>query len=504
VTRTTASLAVDRGREVPEFAPAAAATPERARGFLVRNLVIQTALCVALPTALLAAGAARLAGIAFWGAASILLARLALLRRSDAFLCLLLAISPFINFLRGSLFYNVVGVVFLAGVALRFATAPGAFRRYLGRQPLVPWLLFLLFGFYLVSFVLTGRYDVNSRVFEFWLALVATLIVGRSLSLLRATLPALLLSSMALAAALLPHLENTGRDRLGIVALEGRSFGNPIQLGLPLALIFLALVVDRGFWFGLEGRRGARAALLVAVTALLALTTSRASWFVALAGLVVVGLFGRRSRAAVVVAAFAGVLAVQAVRSSSAGGAFDAGLQRTFGQNRTLRNRTGGRSDQWIVAWHAATESAGSLLHGYGPGLGERVYAEKSLETPGVEFQVGQEMSLHSWYMQLLVETGFVGLIVFGAWLVAAAARIISWTRRRRLLYPAVCFLGYLLISATVSGTDTTSGVFLGVGLLAAAQRGRRSLARPPAATRRKVRISPEVREDVSSVTGQR
>lgn len=454
-----------------------AALPSREQGWsrrrshgLMNRVFVQVLLCC-LPAALLiAAGSARLAGIAFWGTLAALGLRLVVARRADELLCLVLAVAPFVNFLRGFVFYNVVYALFAAALLLRFRRSPAGLRTLLARYPLVPWLGAFLVAYWLLSFVLTGRYDVNSRVLEMLAALAAVLVVARRPALVAASLRGLIVSTCAMGLGILPHLARAESDRLGIVVLEGRTLGNPIQLGLPLALGVLALVADRGRWLGLSRRPLVRVLVLVPVVGLLALTTSRASWLVAVAGVLCVFLFGRRSRASLLAGVVVGVVVLQMIRLSPAGGALDAALDRTFGAGRSARNRTSGRSDQWLVAWHAVTETAGSMLWGYGPGSGGRVYAQKSSEIASVEFEVGREMSLHSLYMQVAVETGLVGLVPLGLWFGVSAVRVASGTRRLGLVLPAACFLSFVLIAATVSGADTVSGMFLGLGLLATAR----------------------------------
>jgi O-antigen ligase len=432
----------------------------------------EAVLCCALPTALVAAGSARLAALAFFGGLGAFACRLALQRRADELLCLVLAVSPFLNFLRSFAFYNVVIVVFAGVLLLRFADSPAGLPSLVRRYPMLPWLTAFLALYWLVSFVLTGRYDVNLRAFEMVAATAALLIVARHRVLVAATLRGLVASSCAFGLALLPHLEFAAQDRLGIVVLEGHQLGNPIQLGIPLALGFLALVADRGRWMGLERRPLVRVLVLVPVCALLALTTSRVAWLVAAGGVLCVLLVGRGSRTAVISAVAAGALVLQLIHLSPAGGSFDAAVDRTFGEERSARNRTSGRSDQWKVAWYALNESTGRLLWGFGPGLGPKVYARKSVDVPGVEFNVGQEMSLHSYYMQVAVEAGLLGLLPLLVWFGVGAARVASFTRRTRLALPLACFAGFVLIAATVSGNDTISGILLGLGLVATAPGG--------------------------------
>ncbi len=442
----------------------------RRRADSVKNRVLAQTLACCVPAAILVvAGSAQLAGIAFWGALGVLALRLLLLRRADELLCLVLAVVPFVNFLRGFVFYNVVVALFASVLLFRFHVSPGGLRSLIVRYPLVPWLGAYLSVYWLLSFVLTGRYDMNARVFEMLAAVAAVLILARSRALIAAALSGLVVSACVMGLGLLPHLATATEERLGMVMLEGRTLGNPIQLGLPLALGFVVLIADQGRWLELVHRPYIRFLALGLVVGLLALTTSRAAWLVALAGVLCVLFFGKRSRATLLTAGCVGLVVLAVIRLSPASRVFDAALDRTFGLERTARNRTSGRSDQWVVSWYAVTETAGSLLWGYGPGSGPRVYAQKSTEVANVEFEVGREMSLHSLYMQIAVETGLIGLVPLVAWFGVGAVRVVFGAHRSRLVLPVACFLGFVLIAATVSGTDTVSGMFLGLGLFATA-----------------------------------
>jgi O-antigen ligase len=285
---------------------------------------------------------------------------------------------------------------------------------------------------------------------------------------------------------MLPYLGNPAQDRLGIVVLGERTLGNPVQLGAPLALALLLLLADRGRWVVVSGRAPLRAAAIAVVTTLLFLTTSRAAWAIAAAGLLVIFLFGARNRASVVAAALAGVVLFQAMLLTPVGGILEAAVARTFGEDRSASGRTSGRSDQWVVTYFALTESATSLLVGHGPGRGPAIYARKSIDLASVDFEVGREMALHSMFMQLLVEAGLLGFLPLVLWLAVLAARAIRWARRRGELMPALAVLSFLILASTVSAMDTVSGVFVGIGLLAASS-GRRQVA-APAGDRRALR----------------
>jgi hypothetical protein len=83
--------------------------------------------------------------------------------------------------------------------------------------------------------------------------------------------------------------------------------------------------------------------------------------------------------------------------------------------------------------------------------------------------------------VQLAVETGLLGLVPFIFWLAVLFNRNVRWVRRTRMIFPLVCFLGYLIIIATVSGNDSMSAIFLGLGILATLRTSRPGGLRPRA-----------------------
>ena len=469
--------------------------PDSGRRRFARQVILQT-LVAALPATLfLAAGRATEAAAAFWGVLGLLLLRLMVLRRPDQLLCLLLAVTPFVNLLRGYVFYNVVIALFGSCLLYRFVLAPRAIASRLRHERVDLFLAAYLTGYYIASLVVTAHYNANLRVFELLFAVEIVLLIGRDASMLMSSLWGLFVSTIAVCLALLPHLQDTAQGRLGIVWLEGVRLGNPIQLGLPLALLLLALAADRGAWLGLRRRPVRRVAAVVLVLVLLALTTSRAGWLVSVTGVVVILLFQSKERTRLAIALVAGGLCLLAVSRGPLGQGLEPVVERTFGDDRTVRNRTSGRSDQWIVAYKAVTASAGRLLAGYGPGMGASVYARVSGETPDVKFHAGEEVALHSLYMQVAVEAGLLGLVPLAAWLAVAGTRIAQQARRRSMTFPLVSFIGYLLIALTVSGYDVVSGIFLGVGLLSVSSAG---------VQRRRVRGLREWRSPLAANSGRR
>jgi O-antigen ligase len=438
-----------------------------------QRVLAQIILCAA-PTALfLFRGSSEAAGRVFWLLTAGLVLRLVLLGRRDELLCVLLGLSPFANLLRGFVFYNVIAVLFSAAVVFHVVRSPRRMNEVFRVYPLAGWFVAFLAGYYALSFALTWDYSANLRLFDLAGAVLMILIIGRSRQLLAASLTATTISAITIGIVMLPYIRDGSAERLGRIFIGGHSLGNPVQLGTPLALGFLALVIDDGRWLKLERSPIARAVGIGVVFVLLALTTSRAGWVVAAAGTIIgLGVYGRRS---LQVLALIGVCAVMftLLLASQFGGPLRDGLERTFSGDRSARSRTSGRSDQWIVAYSAVASSPAHLLWGYGPGNGPTVYSEQSVKVDGIEYAVGEEAALHSLYMQVGVEAGLLGLIPVIFWLGAVLLSAASLARRSRIAFPLTAGVGFALVATTVSGQDVVSGVLLGLGLLATARTAR-------------------------------
>src|SRR6185312_7324004 len=101
--------------------------------------------------------------------------------------------------------------------------------------------------------------------FEFTFSIFCLLLLARNRRLLGAALVGMIFSAWLVGIAMIPQMGSTS-GRLGIIEVDGRSLGNPAQLGLPLALGFLALVIDRGRWLNLENKPLYRWSMFVPTT----------------------------------------------------------------------------------------------------------------------------------------------------------------------------------------------------------------------------------------------
>lgn len=436
-----------------------------------RYLLFQVFLCTFPSAALFALGKAQLAGIYFWVAIGLSLLRLIASRRPDQVLILVVALVPFIELFRQAAFYNVVVVLFGAAVGYVGLVWPSLLFRVVGNRPLVVKLTGFVGVYYLISLIMTGAYEVRLRDFELVFVAIVVLVLSRRRALLITALQGLLISTCVIGMAMLPYINNFADERLGQVMIEGQRMGNPVQLGGALAFCFLGVIVDRGAWFGLRNSSVKRFLYAVCVAGLLALTSSRAAWLAAIVGVVLMLAFAHRSKLnswrTVLYSVAVIVFVLQITLLSPYGDALQKGLSRTFKEEDTLRHRTSGRSDQWVVAYHAITDSFSSVVYGHGPGLGAKVYAEYSQKVEGIEYDVGQEAPFHSLHLELAVEAGALGLIPVLLWIGFVGARVLKWIHLHGALLPAACFFAWVSITLSVGGNGAISGLYIGLALIA-------------------------------------
>ena len=424
--------------------------------------------CVALPAALVAIGHVEIAGRLFWLLFGGILFITWFTGKRDELICFAVAGAPFIGLFRSYAFYNVIlfillGVLGFYGLSA-FNHCRDVFRRYRFWSGILLWS----FCYYGLSVYNARDYFVNLRLFELTFMVFAVLLLARRPNLFATAMLGLIVATCLLGFSMLPHtgIGNGDSERLGMVEADGRVLGNPAQIGLLLAISFLLLAVDGGRWLNIQSKPVIRWSLFAATACLLALTTSRMSWFICFAGLWTLILFGKNQRRKVITIMLAAGVGITLIAISPFGGLVKKGWNRTFGSDRSLAKRTSGRADQWVVSRYAFTRSFDSIVHGYGPGMGAEVYATFSKDIPGIKYSVGKKVVLHSLFMQVAVEAGLLGLVLLLGWLLAMCFRLIANTFRSERVLPLACWAGYIVTVLSVSGNDMNSGILIGMALL--------------------------------------
>jgi len=371
-------------------------------------------------------------------------------------LTLVVAALPAEMLLRNMFFFTAVVVLLaigICGLIVRFPRALNALD-----VTAFLWLFTLSVAYWFATYVLTGHYFANLRVLELVFSAAAVSLLAQHREYLATALSGILLTALAMGLA----LWNAG-DRLGMGTLNGGELGNPIAFGIPLALLLILTTADGGRWLLLERRIRTRILLAIPVGILLLLSTSRASWLVGATGMLMILLCNRYDRrvaaASLALLGIATIIVLQTRRGAS----LTTWSERTFSSDRTIAQRTSGRSDQWSVFPAVLKDTP---LWGFGPGSGPEIYARYSAHQSDVTLESQGGLQWHSLYQHIAVETGLIGTTAVVLLLVHMFRSNYGCWRRTGHIMPLLGTTGFMLIAITVSGLDAASGLFLGFGLL--------------------------------------
>lgn len=382
------------------------------------------------------------------GALLLVLAYHVIRRDRFAFGGIVLGSLPVLDLMRGLFFYYGV-IALLAGTCLMWMALSPTRLAHLWQDKAWRWMTIGLIVFWWLSVLLTGSYTTNLRSFEVILTSACVVLVAERRSYLATALVGMVISAAALGFGLLPYGE-----RLGMGVIGDTSIGNPILLGMPCALLVVLSLSDSGRWMLLERRLFLRIVVCITVAELLILSGSRGSWIAALTGLTPLLLFKRQDRKILLIAvALVGVVATMWL-TTARGQKVAQQFEKTVDTDRSLANRTSGRSVQWSVLPLVFAESP---IWGWGPGSGKDVAA----------IYTGRHLAWHALYLQMIGETGLIGASFLLLFLGVLIFRGFQHWRTCQEIAPLASILTYLVVAGSVSGLDAISGVFVGIALLA-------------------------------------
>ncbi|HEV8722663.1 MAG TPA: O-antigen ligase family protein [Candidatus Binatia bacterium] len=405
----------------------------------------------------MALGSVGWAALWFFAIFLLLVVRNALHRNPVDLATLVVGTLPALMYLRELFFYNSVLVAFGAIVLIWHIAKPEGYRRLWDNLRL-RWLLIASAAYWVITLMLTGDYSVNLRILEMSLSAAAIYLLSWHRSSLATAFFGILLSAVSIGLAFLAFGE-----RLGMGEINGVRIGNPITLGLPLTLAFVLALADGGKWLGLEKSPLLRQIAPLAAGGLLLLSTSRASWLIALIALGVLFVLQSERRAMLLRFAVVAVFGVLILLQSERGEYVTHWFDKTVSDDQTIMQKSSGRSDQWMLFPEVFLDSP---VWGFGPGSGQSIYAQYSRTSSFVTFQAGKEFMWHSLVMHLGVETGIIGLTVL--FLIVGGLAVQGFKHHRYCgeVAPLLGAVAYLTIAMTVTAMDANSGAFLGLGFL--------------------------------------
>lgn len=418
---------------------------------LQKSLLYQFGICSVLLPPTFWLGVPKLGGYAFaFGFALFLLYDFYRGRRFEA-LALFIGFVPLIDLLRGTFMPFNTPVMLAVWLVVWMAYAPvGAKASW---TPKMKYALAACILYWSLSFALTGDYARNLRTIEWALTASIVFMLSERRSYLKTALVGVGLSAITIGVTLLPF-----GNRLGMSGkVEGLQWGlgNPIVLGVPLALFLLFCIAERGKWVGLDDKPLWRVLFLVVAGCLLLFSTSRGSWFILLTGMIITGIFDLKARIQMLyaVAIFALLLMTLPLLNISRYANVQHYLEQTFSADTSIEKRTTGRVDQWRALPAILSDSP---VWGVGPGGGRAasvIYAHKNI-------------IFHSLYLQVAAETGIIGFPLLMLLLATILSR--AWMHFRQFgeIVPLIGIISFIVMGLSVEGLDILGGTLLGVGLV--------------------------------------
>jgi O-antigen ligase len=353
---------------------------------------------------------------------------------------------PMLLLLRPVFYHNSISVIFAATLLMWSILNPAEIR-HLMRDRLVFSFCLFAFAYWWFSFLVTGFYATNLRIFELVFGAAMVFLLSRFRSYLAPALWGVGASTLFIVAG----ISRYGRDRLGMAEFGHQILGHPQQVGMACALILILCLADRGRWLNLNRSTLWRYATAAAATAMLLLTTSRTSWLLTIAALTTLVL-ARGQRRYLVSSALIVMLVLTALLATSRREAILKYADKALSPKRSLSQRTSGRYDMYAafpgLFWK-------SPMWGLGPGAADDAYHTRE----------GAAVVMHSIFLHLGLELGSLGLGVLLVSYTAFVRR--AWIHRRLTgeVVPLAFALACCVDALAHNSFNPLTGIFLGLAL---------------------------------------
>lgn len=380
-----------------------------------------------------------------------------LMSKRFCFIALLLAVIPALSYLRGFFIYHAVGILLGLGIVLWYLVAPREFYQ-LWRNSNFRILIIIGTFYWVLSYSLTQKYNANLRIFELMFSAACVyLLAGHRKYFATAFL------GMGITLGLIGITFWGASGRLGYGTIGGRTVGNPITFGVPVALVFLLATADKGKWLFLEKRDNLRRFIQIVACGFLLLSTSRGSWAIVILGMFVLFIFHSKYRIQTIVGIFVIACVGLGILQFDKSGMVQKFVDKSTSTEKGLSKMTTGRSQQWMLFPSVLSDSP---LWGHGPGSGPSMYGKFSALDNEITFRRGKTFPWHSLYLHVGVETGLIGLLMLGILLGGLASTGVRHLSAYKEIMPLLGVVGYMTIGLSVLGMDPHAGLFLGFALL--------------------------------------
>ncbi len=409
------------------------------------SLLLQVAVCIVPSMTLLGMGSYSLAAITFYVLFGMVLLGAVIRRDPVDVTVLTLGCLPALMLLRDFFYYSSVEGLLGLAVGIWILYGQEDFK-WLFASRVVQGLMAFVTVYWLLSFAITGDYSENLRAFELAFSAMGVRLLSRHRSYLATALSGIAISGFSIGLA----LSGQG-DRLGMVRNDDTRLGNPVTFGVPMALILILCLAERGRWMKLDLSAFRRFSITAVAAVFLLLSTSRGSWTVA-ASCIVTMLFFAPRKLEIIRLLMIGTVAVSIWAHFADTSTLEKYIYKTFYSEEewsTINARVA-QWDSFPVAF------ADAPIIGFGPGSGKGVSLKYS----------GHNLIWHSLYMQIGIESGSIGLALLALFLGALLHNGFRHLRMHGEIAPLLGVVGFMAIAVSIPAMDGVSGLLLGFSLV--------------------------------------
>lgn len=375
---------------------------------------------------------------------------------APAAMALIVASMPALFFTRTFFFHNSTVFFLGLGLASWYIHAPTECGKLWG-NPIIR--LFFITGavYWGISVLLTRHYAANLIVMEMLCSAGGIYLLARHPKYLATALGGWVISLVAIGIGVIGK-----GQRMGAASIDGEGVGSNIFIGFPAALGLLLIIADNGKLLLLQDSKIMKNVMIVICGTILLFSTSRTSWIVALLGILVIIFFQSKYRRKIFVGIFLAGCVLGGVLQTESGEKITQYFEMAFDSDRTMRQKTTGRADMWVLFPKVLAD----YPLGVGPGFSRQAYAQYSWVDPEVTFRAGREMAWHAIYMHVGVEIGLVGLTLLVGLLGMLLLRVFLYRKATGNFVPLLGMLGFLITSMSYVGMDALTGFYLGLAFL--------------------------------------
>jgi O-antigen ligase len=407
-------------------------------------LLFQVALCLIPSMTLLGMGNYSLAATTFYVLFGIVLVGALIRQKPVDVTVLVMGCLPALMLLRDFFFYSSVEGFLGLAVFIWAIYAQEDFK-WLFSSRVVQGLLAFVVVYWLASFARTGDYSENLRAFELAFSAMGIRLLSKHRKYLATALCGIAISGFSIGLALAGQ-----GDRLGMVRNDDTRLGNPVTFGVPMALILILCLAERGRWMTLDVSAFRRFSITAVAGVFLLLSTSRGSWTVAAACIVTMLFFAPR-RLEIVRLLVIGTVAVSIWAHFADTSTLEKYIYKTFYSEEEWSS-VNARVAQWQSFPVAFSDAP---IIGFGPGSGKGVSQRYS----------GHNLIWHSLYMQIGIECGSVGLVLLALLLGALVLNGFRHLRVHGEIAPLLGVIGFMTIAVSIPAVDGVCGLLLGFSL---------------------------------------